>query len=97
MSAFNAMRTFGRGLLYWKLAILKVSGKALIAAVNSLVATLNGVQWEMFTTTQKFVAMATAGAAMWMVVDAFLDQSMGILTKEEKELIASDTSSALVD
>lgn len=85
-------RSITDNLLYWKLAITKASGKSLMAGVNAMVATLNGVEWSSFTKTQKFVAIATALAAMWLVLDAFLDQTMSRLTEEDKKRIASETT-----
>lgn len=76
------MATFKAAFLYWKLAIFRITGKALMAAAVSVVTTLNGAEWGQFTSTQKFVALVTALSAMWMVIDAFLDSTMGELRKE---------------
>lgn len=85
-------RTFTEGILYWKLAVTKCTGKALMAGINSIVATLNGVEWNTFTPTQKFVAFMTAAGAMWLVMDAFLDQTMSRLSEADKKAIATETS-----
>lgn len=73
------MKNFAQGLIYWKLAILKVSGKALVALFASIVATLNGVEWTNFTGTQKFIAIGCGLTAMWTVIDAFLNDTMASL------------------
>lgn len=62
--------------LYWKLATLRVTGKALMALALSITTTLNGAEWSQFTPTQKFVGIVTALGAMWLVIDAFLDQTL---------------------
>lgn len=66
-------------ILYWKLAAFKVAGKALLAGVLSVAATLNGADWTQFTGTQKFLAIAAGLGAMWTVIDAFLDTTMSEL------------------
>jgi hypothetical protein len=68
-----------QNLLYFKLGIFKVSGKAMIAILLSLVSTLNGINWSAFTTTQKFVAIGVAIGQGWSIVDAFLDTTMADL------------------
>jgi len=88
-------RTLTEHLLYWKLAITKATGKSLMAGANSVVATLNGVEWSTFTGTQKFVAFVTAAGAMWLVMDAFLDSTMQRLSQADKEQIAAETSGAI--
>ena len=65
--------------MFWKLAIAKCSGKALMALLMSVVATLNGMEWNDFLPTQKFVAICVALGAMWTVVDAFLSDTMSKL------------------
>lgn len=70
------MATLKAVWLYWKLALFRVSGKALMAGMTSVVATLNGSQWGGFSATEKFVAVITAMGAMWLVIDAFLDQTI---------------------
>lgn len=77
------MKEFRRAIVYWKMSIIKCTGKALFAVVNSIVATLNGVQWSDFTPTQKFVAIACGIAAGWTVVDAFLSDSMANLRQSK--------------
>lgn len=72
-----------KSINYWKLAIFKVSGKALVALFTSIVASLNGAQWSQFTSTEKFVAIACGIAAMWNVVDAFLSDTMAKLRAEQ--------------
>lgn len=86
------MKDFKAKLIYWKLALAKCLGKALMAAINSVVATLNGVEWNTFTPTQEFVAVATAFGASWLVIDAFLDQTMSHLSEAERTAIAAETS-----
>jgi len=72
-------RTFGAAFYYWRMALLRVTGKAIMAGIVSMAATLNGVEWSEFNPTERFVAIATGLGAMWLVVDAFLDQSMSRL------------------
>ena len=86
------MRAIKASFLYWKLAIAKCGGKALMAVINSVVATLNGVEWNTFTPTQQFVAVATALGAGWLVIDAFLDQTMSRLSESDKRQIAAETT-----
>lgn len=62
--------------LYWKLAVFRVTGKSLMALALSITTTLNGAEWSQFTPTQKFVALVTGLGAMWLVIDAFLDQTI---------------------
>ena len=73
------MKQLRRMLLYWRLALFKVSGKALVSCVLSVASTLNGADWRDFTGTQKFLAIAAALGAMWTVIDAFLDNTMSDL------------------
>jgi hypothetical protein len=73
------MRKLKRAVLYWKLAIAKVSGKALLAGALSVAQTLNGVSWDSFSPSEKFVAIVTALGIMWAIVDAFLDTTMSQL------------------
>lgn len=75
------MPTLKATFLYWRLAIFRISGKALLAAAMSVVTTLNGAEWALFTATQKFVAIVTALGAMWMIIDAFLDSTMSEIRK----------------
>ena len=79
-------------ILFWKMAIIKCSGKALMALLLSIVGTLNGVEWSEFTPTQHFIAIVVALGAMWTVVDAFLSDTMTKLQDEREEQIASDTA-----
>lgn len=83
---------FLKGLNYWKLGIAKATGKMLAAGANSLITTLNGVQWNTFTDSQKLVALLTMGIAMWQVMDAFLNNTMASLTAAEKAQIAHETT-----
>lgn len=73
-------------ILYWRLALFKVSGKALLALAVSLVTTLNGAEWSQFTPTQKLVGVITALGAMWLVIDAFLDTTLAELKKHPEGL-----------
>lgn len=75
----------GRGLVFWKLAIFKVFGKACMALLLSMVASLNGTSWSSFTPTEKFIAVVVAIGAMWTTIDAFLSETMSDL-KKKKEL-----------
>lgn len=70
------MKEFKRVVLFWKMSIVKCTGKALVAIANSIMATLNGVQWGDFTPTQKFIAITCGVVAGWTVVDAFLSESI---------------------
>lgn len=76
------MRTLRAAIVYWKLAIFRVSGKALIAVALSIAQGLNGVNWYEFTGTQKFVTVTLAVGSGWAIVDAFLDTTMGELRKK---------------
>jgi hypothetical protein len=78
------MKKLSASIVYWKLAITKVAGKSLIALFSSIVATLNGVSWSDFTGTQQFLAVAAGLAAMWSVIDAFLDNTMSELKKKQE-------------
>jgi len=69
-------------LLFWKLPMAKCAGKALMALLLSIVATLNGAEWSIFTPTQKFVAIVLALGAMWTVIDAFLNDTMSRLQEK---------------
>ncbi len=80
------MSKFKLAISYWRLVFFKASGKAINAAIMSLVATLNGVDWGNFTSTQKFVAVATALGAMWMVIDAYLDQGIAELEGRPQQI-----------
>lgn len=68
-------------ILYWRLALFRASGKALMALAMSLVTTLNGAEWSQFTPSQRFVAFVTAAGAMWLVIDAFVDTTLAELKK----------------
>ncbi len=78
-------------LVFWKLAIAKVGLKCYVALFGSVAATLNGVQWNEFTSTQKILAIGAAGVAVSAVIDAFLSDTMAKLQgkaddeKEQKE------------
>jgi len=82
-------------LLFWKLPLAKCAGKALMALLLSVVGTLNGAEWEVFTPTQKFVAGVLALGAMWNVIDAFLNDTMARLSakaeNERKSQVAIET------
>ena len=77
---------------FWRVAIGKASGKALAAGANSLITTLNGVQWMDFNASQKLVALLTMGIAMWQVMDAFLNTTMKELSATDKTEIAKETT-----
>lgn len=77
-------------MMYWKLAVIKCLGKAMVALFASIVATLNGVEWSTFTGTQKFIAIVCGITAMWTVVDAFLNETMSNL-KDRHEPPAQKT------
>lgn len=83
-------KSFTDHFLYWKIAILKCLGKALMGLLFSLVATLNGSQWNEFTHTEKFIAIVSAVGAAWTVIDAFLDQTMARLRQGEDKPVAVD-------
>lgn len=70
------MRTFKAAIIYWRLAIFRVSGKAVIAMVLSAAQALNGVEWSTFTATQKFICIALAVGSGWSIIDAFIDQTL---------------------
>ena len=87
-------QTVMQRILFWKLAMTKVSGKALLAGGNSVVTSLNGAQWADFTSSQRLVAYVSAYGAMWLVIDAFLDNTMHELKMTQADLakIASETT-----
>ncbi len=87
-------QTVMQRILFWKLAMTKVSGKALLAGGNSVVTSLNGAQWADFTSSQRLVAYVSAYGAMWLVIDAFLDNTMHELKITQADLakIASETT-----
>lgn len=66
-------------LMFWKLAIAKVGIKCYVALFASVAATLNGVEWAQFTSTQKVLAIGAAGVAVAAVLDAFLSDTMAKL------------------
>jgi hypothetical protein len=82
--------------LYWKLAIAKASGKALISIVLSLAQALNGTDWGNLTPTQKFITLSLAVGTGWAVIDAFLDQTMNTLAEKSKRPLAQDGSTDTV-
>lgn len=88
-------RSIPERIWFWRIAIGKASGKSLAAGANSMIASLNGVNWTEFTTSQKTVAFLTMGVAMWQVMDAFLNSTMKELSDEEKKQIASETASVV--
>lgn len=81
--------------LYWKLAIFKCAGKAVMALIMSIVASLNGTEWSNFTPTQQFVAGAAALGSLWTVIDAFLNDTMAKL-KEGRETRKYSTKESLM-
>lgn len=93
----RSVKTFTEQVLFWKLAILKCSGKAIMAGITSIVASLNGItSWNDFTPTQQFIVLCTGLGSMWLVVDSFLDQSMARLNEcAAKELKEPETTVAL--
>ena len=80
------MAEFKAALLYWKLAIFRVTGKALMAIALSVAQGLNGVSWGDFTPTQKFVTVTLAAGTGWAIIDAFLDQTLNLIRRNPKEL-----------
>ena len=80
----TAFKNARDAIIFWRMAIIKCSGKSLVALFASIVASLNGVEWSEFTGTQKFIAITCGITAMWTVIDAFLSETMSDL-KEEKE------------
>lgn len=87
-------KTAWENVLYWKLAATKCLGKALLGIILSMAQALNGLNWEDQKPTQKFIMIALALGQGWSIVDAFLDQTMSILSKNEKTAIARDTAPA---
>ncbi len=85
------MKNLKASFLYWKLAIAKCSGKSLMAGMNTLAASLSGTAWSSFTPTEQFVAVCHACGASWLVMDAFLDQTMSRLSEADKKDIAKQT------
>jgi len=75
-------RTAWETVMYWKLAIAKVTGKASLAVVLAIAQALNGVEWSSFTPTQKFCCIALAIASGWAIIDAFLDSTMARLSAD---------------
>ena len=86
-------RTFPEQLVYWRLAVTKAAGKALIAVIMSIAQALNGLEWHNLSGTQQFITFSLALGAGWSVVDAFLDTTMHSLSDKEKAAIAKDTNS----
>lgn len=81
--------SFMERLSFWKIGAAKAGNKALIALFISLAASLNGAEWELFTPTQKFVAIGSAIVAMCNVIDAFLNDTMAKLNaKAENERVS---------
>lgn len=72
-------------LVFWKLAIAKLICLCIMAGGGSLVATLNGVEWGTFTTTQKFTAITAALMAVTSTVLAFLSDTMQKLTQKAEQ------------
>lgn len=91
-TAYMRKKTAWEKLMYWKLAVVKASGKAFVAMVLSMAQALNGADWPGFSPTQKFCALALAVGSGWAVIDAFLDQSMARLSADDKTLIARETT-----
>lgn len=81
--------------MFWKLAVAKLFSLCVMAAVSSITATLNGVEWGEFTPTQKFLAIAALVSAVMSNVLAFLSDTMSKLSneaeQERKSEIASQT------
>lgn len=76
---FIRRRSAWEHLMYWKLGIIKGSGKAGAALIGSLIASLNEKSWSEFTGTGKFIVVATSLLAMWQVLEAFLGTEMADL------------------
>lgn len=85
-------KTFTEKVIYWRLAVTKASGKALIAMIMSMAQALNGLEWHNLNGTQQFIAFSLAIGAGWSVIDAFLDTTMQTLSEKEKQAIAKDTA-----
>jgi len=92
-------KTMMERILFWKLAMTKVTGKAILAGGNSIITSLNGAQWSDFTSSQRLVAYVSAYGAMWLVIDAFLDNTMHELkmTQADLEKIAAETTTTTTD
>lgn len=67
------------------MAILKVVGAAFMAALLSMVSTLNGIEWGDLSPTSKFVAIVIAIGQMWTVIAAFLNETMSELKAKKKD------------
>ncbi len=81
-------------LMFWKLAISKLICLSIMAAGGSIVATLNGVEWNTFTGTQKFTAVVAVVMAVTSTVLAFLSDTMQKLSvKAESEKKAEEAKS----
>lgn len=87
-------RTAWENVMYWKLAVIRCFGKAMIGVVLSAAQALNGLDWEKQSPTQQFVMIALAAGQGWSVVDAFLDNTMQAISEKEKHAIAKDTTAA---
>lgn len=79
------MKSLAESINFWKLAIVKALGKAFVAGILSVAATLNGAEWDNFTGSQKFVAISVAIGAVWNVLDAFLSETMADLKQKKKD------------
>lgn len=69
-------------LVFWKMGIAKLVCLCLMAGVSSITATLNGVEWGSFTSTQKFLAIAALVSAVTSNVLAFLSETMSKLSAQ---------------
>lgn len=83
--------------MYWKLAITKCFGKAMVGFILSMAQALNGLEWSNQSGTQQFIMMALAVGSAWSIVDAFLDTTMQRLSETDKKAIASEMSRVLTD
>lgn len=79
------MKDFTEQIMFWKLAIFKCACKALTTLFATLVAVLNGTNWNDYTGTQKVIAISAILAAVIGVVEAFLNDTMASLKRKKEE------------
>ena len=75
----------------WKMAILKVALMTLVTGFTTLQTSLNGLEWNILTGTQKVMLICGVCVAMASTVISFLDRSMSHIEAQQKEIHTGNT------
>lgn len=85
------MKAMFDSMIVWKLAIARAANKVFIAGATAFCASMSGLEWSVFTTSQKVILILSVIVVMGNTLDAFLDKTISNITAGKPPVGGTET------